>query len=73
MNYPVQNYALRNFAWDIQHQPSGMTEKECWGTDMECKYCGYCWQDEWDDFPCCHFDGPEGWAPCEQEECENGL
>ena len=37
---------------------------------MECKYCGYYYKGEWDDFPCCHFDGPEGWAPCEYTEEE---
>ena len=29
--------------------------------------CGYWYKTEDDDFPCCHFDGPDGWAPCEQE------
>ena len=33
----------------------------------ECFHCGYHYQDEDDDFPCCHFDG-FGLAPCEQED-----
>ena len=37
---------------------------------MECKYCGYFWQDEDDRYPRCHFDGPVNWAPCEYEEPE---
>ena len=37
---------------------------------MKCKDCGYHYKTEKDDFPCCHFEGPEGWAPCEQEEPE---
>lgn len=29
--------------------------------------CGYYYQDEEDDFPCCHYDDP--WpAPCEYED-----
>ena len=30
--------------------------------------CGYYWQEEGEKFPSCHFDGPDGWAPCEVEE-----
>ena len=30
--------------------------------------CGYFYQDEDEEYPSCHFDGPEGWAPCEQED-----
>lgn len=33
-----------------------------------CNNCGYHYKTKDDRFPCCHFDGPEGWAPCEQEE-----
>lgn len=34
----------------------------------EKRNCGYFWKEEWEDYPTCHFDGPEGWAPCEQDE-----
>ena len=37
---------------------------------MKCKDCPYCYKTEEDDFPCCHFEGPKGWAPCEQEDYE---
>lgn len=37
---------------------------------MTCKECPYCYKAENDDFACCHFEGLEGWAPCEQEEPE---
>ena len=30
--------------------------------------CGYYWKEEDDAFPRCHFEGPDGWAPCEQED-----
>ncbi len=30
--------------------------------------CGYYWQEEGEQYPHCHFDGPDGWAPCEVEE-----
>lgn len=33
---------------------------------MKCSECNYCWQDENDEYPRCHF---EGWtAPCECED-----
>jgi hypothetical protein len=30
--------------------------------------CGYYYKDEDDDFPCCHFVGPDGTAPCEYDD-----
>lgn len=30
--------------------------------------CGYYWKEEGEDFPCCHFTGPDGWAPCEYDD-----
>lgn len=42
-------------------------------TKIECKNCCYYWQDECDDFPCCHFGAEEAlWvqAPCEESEEE---
>ena len=30
--------------------------------------CGYYWKEEGEAFPCCHYLGPDGWAPCEQED-----
>ena len=35
---------------------------------MRCKDCPYHWREKDEEFPRCHFVGPEGWAPCEQEE-----
>lgn len=35
---------------------------------LTCETCGYHWQEEGERYPRCHFDGPEGWAPCEAEE-----
>ena len=35
---------------------------------MKCTDCGYWWKEDCEKYPRCHFDGPEGWAPCEQEE-----
>lgn len=39
---------------------------------MDCITCGYYWADvnedgEPESLEYCHFDGPEGWAPCEQD------
>ena len=39
-------------------------------TENPCAKCGYHYKGEDDRFPCCHFEGPEGWAPCEQEDYE---
>lgn len=34
---------------------------------MKCSECNYCWQDENDDYPRCHFEG--WWAPpCEEND-----
>lgn len=30
--------------------------------------CGYFWQEEWEDFPTCHYPYDDGYAPCELEE-----
>lgn len=35
---------------------------------IDCSNCGYHYKGENDRFACCHFEGPEGWAPCEQDE-----
>jgi len=33
-----------------------------------CWNCGYHWQENWESFPSCHYEGPSAWAPCEAEE-----
>ena len=33
-----------------------------------CENCPYHYKTEEDRFPCCHFEGPEGWEPCEWED-----
>jgi hypothetical protein len=35
---------------------------------IDCSNCGYHYKGENERFACCHFEGPEGWAPCEQDE-----
>ena len=30
-----------------------------------CENCGYYWQEEWADYPSCHYEGPHEWSPCE--------
>lgn len=37
---------------------------------MECKYCGYWWQDSGESYPQCHYEGPAYWAPCELDYYE---
>ena len=37
---------------------------------MTCKDCPYCWKAEDEEYARCHFEGPDGWAPCEQEESD---
>ena len=41
----------------------------------KCTNCGYYWADLDEDgaplsFEYCHFEGPDGWAPCEQDDYE---
>ena len=33
---------------------------------MKCADCNYCWQDEYDKYPRCHFEG-DWCAPCEYD------
>lgn len=33
-----------------------------------CTNCGYHWQEEWETFPSCHYEGPHEWSPCEANE-----
>lgn len=35
---------------------------------MICSNCGYWYKNDDDRYAHCHFEGPDGWAPCEQEE-----
>ena len=30
--------------------------------------CGYWWKDDDEDFPHCHYEGPDGSAPCEIDD-----
>lgn len=32
--------------------------------------CGYWYEGEEDDFPCCHYEDDDGCAPCDEEEGE---
>lgn len=34
---------------------------------MKCSECNFCWQDQFDTFPRCHFEGDQC-APCEYED-----
>ena len=38
-----------------------------------CKNCGYRWQEEWESFPSCHYEGPHEWSPCEAEDEANRI
>lgn len=37
-------------------------------SECEKRNCGYYWKEEDEEYPSCHFEGPVGWAPCEQDE-----
>ena len=30
-----------------------------------CENCGYHWQEDYESFPSCHYEGPHEWSPCE--------
>lgn len=38
--------------------------------ELSCKNCAYCWKDDDDDYPRCHYNSLGSWdpAPCEQPE-----
>lgn len=36
--------------------------------DVKCKECGYWRKEECETYPRCHFEGPDDWAPCAQED-----
>lgn len=36
-----------------------------------CENCGYHWQENWESFPSCHYEGPSAWAPCEAADEED--
>ena len=38
-----------------------------------CENCGYHWQEEWESFPSCHYEGPHQWAPCEANDEANRV
>lgn len=40
--------------------------------ELKCENCCYCYYDEGDEFPYCHFPAEQVWwpAPCEEEEPE---
>ena len=35
---------------------------------MKCADCPYCWKDEGDKYPHCHYGYDDGYAPCEVED-----
>lgn len=37
---------------------------------MKCKDCPYWWQEDGENYPRCQYEGPDAWAPCNQEEPE---
>ena len=41
----------------------------------DCEYCGYYWADRDESGKTlgrayCHYEGPDAWAPCEQQDIE---
>ena len=38
---------------------------------MTCKECPFCWKDESEKYPCCHFEIRTCWdiPPCEYDDC----
>lgn len=39
-------------------------------SECEKRNCGYYWQEADEEYPSCHFEGPDGWAPCEYDGYE---
>lgn len=38
--------------------------------DLSCEDCPYHWADDGEDYPSCHYNGEDGYAPCSSEEPE---
>lgn len=38
-----------------------------------CENCGYHWQEDYESFPSCHYEGPHEWSPCEAEDETNRI
>jgi hypothetical protein len=38
-----------------------------------CFNCGYNWQEPWESFPTCHYEGPHEWSPCEAADEANRI
>ena len=38
---------------------------------MKCRDCVYCYQNESDLFPRCHYDMPEDFIPCKDDDDDN--
>lgn len=50
----------------LRWKPKHGKEKE--EKELTCKQCFYWWKDIEEDWPCCHYTGPDDLAPCAQEE-----
>ena len=37
---------------------------------MKCTDCSYYWKEEGEAFARCHFEGPDGSAPCEDDDID---
>lgn len=35
---------------------------------MRCEDCGYCWREDWEDYPHCHYPDNGFPAPCEYDD-----
>ena len=38
---------------------------------MRCEDCSYYWIEDGEKYPSCKYEGPNDWAPCEEEEYWN--
>ena len=38
-----------------------------------CENCGYHWQESWESFPSCHYEGPHEWSPCEAADTSDRI
>lgn len=36
----------------------------------KCEVCGFFWKEDYEKYAGCHYFGPSGWAPCDEDNWE---
>ena len=66
--YDFEEFIAEQDIDDEQLKFFGLDEEE--EKEFTCSDCPYHWRDEYDEYPSCHYNGDERYAPCAYEEYE---